>query len=269
MTRRIGSPDREQNPERDRLVGLLCSWPQTQARAATLATGLGLALLPEPVDGPYLRLDESGLALLPGPPLGPVQVDFVAGQMGHRRRFGGGRGQTLARAVGLKAGVHPQLIDATAGLGKDGFVLASLGCSVRLIERSPIVAALLADGLQRARLEPDLAAWMGLRLQLHQGDARQLLPRLCAEQPAEVIYLDPMFPERKKTALVKKEMRLFRQLLGEDADGPELLACALPLASKRVVVKRPRQGEALPGPKPNLVMAGKSTRYDIYLRNGA
>lgn len=248
------------------LAGLHCACPVRRDEARTLAARLGLTLLDQPLDDPCLRLNQTGLALLPGQGMGPVQVDFVAGQMGHRRRFGGGRGQTLARAVGLKGGGNPQLIDATAGLGKDAFVLASLGCSVRLIERSPIIAALLDDGLQRALLEPELTSWLRQRLQLHQGNALELLPRLCAEQPAEVIYLDPMFPERKKSALVKKEMRVFRQLLGDDADAGDLLACALELARKRVVVKRPRQGDALPGPQPHLVMLGKSTRYDIYLR---
>ncbi|MEO5343039.1 MAG: class I SAM-dependent methyltransferase [Gammaproteobacteria bacterium SHHR-1] len=248
------------------LAGLYAD-PQRLAEARALAERLGLPLLAEVGDSACLRLDQTGLALLPAAPLGPLQVDFVAGQMGHRRRFGGGRGQALARAVGLKDGANPQLIDATAGLGKDGLVLASLGCSVRLIERSPIIAALLADGLQRASLQPDLADWLARRVRLHPGDALELLPRLCAEQGADVIYLDPMFPERKKTALVKKEMRLLRQLLGDDADANELLACALGLADRRVVVKRPRLAAPLAGPKPDLVLSGKSTRYDVYLRH--
>lgn len=191
-----------------------------------------------------------------------MRVDFIHGSLGFRARHGGGRGQTLARACGLKPGINPSIIDSCAGLGRDAFVLANLGARVRMIERSPIIAALLFDGLQRARSELN---WLDDRLQLHQGDARCLLPELCASEPTEVIYLDPMYPKREKTALVKKEMRLFRGLVGDDADAPELLALALTLASKRVVVKRPKGAESLQGPKPNLALASKNTRYDIYV----
>ena len=194
---------------------------------------------------------------------GPVCVDFVDGAVGHRRRFGGGRGQLIARAVGLKKGHTPSVVDATAGLGRDAFVLAQLGCRVAMIERSPVVAALLSNGMERAARDEDVASVIE-RLSLHVADAAQWLNALTEEQRPDVVYVDPMHPDRRKAAKVKKEMRLFRQLVGGDEDEGELLKAALLAADKRVVVKRPRKAAAIAGPEPGLVMSGKSTRYDIY-----
>ncbi len=195
---------------------------------------------------------------------GPVFVDFLEGAMGHRRRFWGGRGQLVAKAVGIKKDKIPSIVDATAGLGRDSFILAMLGCQVRMIERSPVVAALLADGMQRALLDEEVVDVMQ-RMSLQTGDARQCLLQLTEEQRPDVVYVDPMHPERTKAAAVKKEMRLFRDLVGIDADDSELLQAALKVAKKRVVVKRPRKAVAIDGPEPSLVYEGKSTRFDVYL----
>ncbi|MFM5136385.1 class I SAM-dependent methyltransferase, partial [Aeromonas rivipollensis] len=132
------------------------------------------------------------LRKLDEPKLGAVYVDFVDGAVAHRRKFGGGRGQSIAKAVGLKSGAMPTVVDATAGLGRDAFVLASLGCKVTLIERSPVVAALLQDGLARAAQDPEIGPWVSERMHLLQGPAVDNLLAL-SERP-EVIYLDPMFP---------------------------------------------------------------------------
>lgn len=193
---------------------------------------------------------------------GPVRVDFVEGAVAHRRLFGGGSGQMIAKAVGIQAGVRPRVLDATAGLGRDAFVLAELGCVVTLIERQPLIAALLADGLQRAQADAEVAAIVA-RMNLLGGNAIDLMKAWHDEAP-QVIYLDPMFPHRDKTALVKKEMRLFRPLVGADDDAPDLLAAALALATHRVVVKRPRKAPAVAGEKPGYVLEGKSSRFDIY-----
>jgi 16S rRNA (guanine1516-N2)-methyltransferase len=189
-------------------------------------------------------------------------VDFVEGAMAHRRQFGGGSGQMIARAVGVQGRVRPRVLDATAGLGRDAFVLAALGCPLILIERQPVVAALLEDGLRRAAADSEVAP-IAARMQLLQGNAIVLLENWPGETP-QVIYLDPMFPHRDKSALVKKEMRLFRPLVGDDDDAPALLAAALQLASHRVVVKRPRKAPAIAGPAPAYALEGKSSRYDIY-----
>ena len=111
------------------------------------------------------------LRKLDEPKLGGVYVDFVEGAVAHRRKFGGGRGQSIAKAVGLKSGAMPTVVDATAGLGRDAFVLASLGCKVTLIERSPVVGALLQDGLARAAQDPEIGPWVSERMHLLQGPA--------------------------------------------------------------------------------------------------
>ena len=193
---------------------------------------------------------------------GPVRVDFVEGAVAHRRLFGGGSGQMIAKAVGIQPGVRPLVLDATAGLGRDAFVLAELGCAVRLIERQPVIAALLEDGLARAMADPEVAPIVG-RMHLRFGNAIELMQAWPDEVP-QVIYLDPMFPHRDKSALVKKEMRLFRPLAGADDDAPALLAAALALATHRVVVKRPRKAPTIAGVQPGYALEGKSSRFDIY-----
>ena len=193
---------------------------------------------------------------------GPVRVDFVEGQAAHRRQFGGGNGQMIAKAVGIAQGIRPQVLDATAGLGKDAFVLASLGCRMTLIERQPLIAALLEDGLARAQRDEEVGPIVA-RMRLLTGNAIERM-RGWEGEPPQVIYLDPMFPHRDKSALVKKEMRVFRPLVGDDLDAPALLEAALALASHRVVVKRPRKAPIIDGPNPSHSLEGKSSRYDIY-----
>lgn len=203
---------------------------------------------------------------------GPVRVDFLSGTQAHRRRFGGGKGQMIARAVGIKAGVFPSILDLTAGLGADGFVLATLGARVHWLERSPVVFRLLEDGLRRAKqqleVEPDeeLAAILA-RLTLSEGDAITYLEALLAKgDRVDVIYLDPMFPERTKSADVKKEMQAFHQLVGRDEDADQLLARALEAVRYRVIVKRPRKAPALGGVAPSHRIEGKTSRFDVYTR---
>lgn len=199
---------------------------------------------------------------------GRIQVDFCAGGASHRRQYGGGKGQMIAKAVGLAAGVKPQVFDATAGLGGDAFVLACLGCEVTMMERSPVAYALLHDGLQRARafaaeVDPELAHILE-RLRLLPGDSIAYLQAQVGVV-AEVIYLDPMFPERQKSAAVKKEMQAFHQVIGQDQDDEALLGAALARASHRVVVKRPRHAPPIGGVKPHYTLEGKSSRFDIHV----
>ena len=236
--------------------------PHLAESAAAWAERLGLAQGGEAQFA--LQLGEQGLQLVElGPQApGPVRVDFVEGAVAHRRLFGGGSGQMIAKAVGVQPGVRPRVLDATAGLGRDGFVLASLGCSVTLIERQPLIAALLEDGLARAAGDRDVGPIVA-QMRLLTGNAIELMNAWQGEPP-QVIYLDPMFPHRDKSALVKKEMRLFRPFVGDDLDAPALLQAALALASHRVVVKRPRKAPIIDGGKPAYALEGKSSRYDIY-----
>ncbi|AIN59924.1 16S rRNA (guanine1516-N2)-methyltransferase [Pseudomonas sp. TE6288] len=236
---------------------------QFQAQAEAWAQRLGLPLVDEAAEF-AVQLGAEGLQIQQlGPQApGPVRVDFVEGQAAHRRLYGGGNGQMIAKAVGIAQGVRPRVLDATAGLGKDAFVLASLGCEMTLIERQPLIAALLEDGLARARGDAEIGPIVA-RMQLLTGNAIERMRAWEGEAP-QVIYLDPMFPHRDKSALVKKEMRVFRPLVGDDLDAPALLEAALALATHRVVVKRPRKAPIIEGGKPSHSLEGKSSRYDIY-----
>ncbi len=194
-------------------------------------------------------------------------VDFVAGAKAHRRKFGGGKGQAIAKAVGLNKASAINVLDATAGMGGDAFVLASLGCTVAMVERSPIVCQLLSDGLERARIfasenDSQLAEVLA-RMSLLPSDSLSLQEQNKVQKP-QVVYLDPMFPERKKSAEVKKEMRFFHELVGADADADALLPMALELAKNRVVVKRPKIAPYLANMEPGYQLVGKSNRFDIY-----
>ena len=215
--------------------------------------------------GLYLAAEEQGIVLHRVGDKGAVWVDFTAGAAQHRRLHGGG--ELLAKAVGRSK--QPTVWDATGGLGRDSFVLAGLGLNVHIFERHPAVYCLLADGLARALLHSDTAETAS-RLTLHHADAAEYMPRLAAEigRP-QVVYLDPMYPERRKSAAVKKEMAFFHELVGIAQNDAALLDAALATATARVVVKRPRLGDFLCGRKPDYQYTGKSTRFDVYSGSGS
>ena len=199
---------------------------------------------------------------------GPILAEFTQGAVDHRRKFGGGKGQLIAKAVGVKAGCYPHVLDATAGLGKDSFVLASLGCKTTMLERSPVVQILLEDGLNRAldfaqREDSELDALLQ-RMVLIKQSSHSYLESLSPEFFPDVIYLDPMFPERQKSADVKKEMAAFHSVVGKDDDADSLLPLALSRVNYRVVIKRPRKAPFLNNQSPSYQLEGKSSRYDIY-----
>ena len=249
---------------------------QAEALLVTLKANLPVHLmvsiaaeLPREAGALVLYIDDQGLSLgetgKKAPK--PIQVDFVGGKAAHRRQYGGGKSQLIAKAVGLKTGVKPRVLDATAGLGGDAFVLAGLGCEMLMMERHPVVAALLQDGLERALSDPD-AAEVTSRMTLVPGNSTESMADAIGDTgfSPQVIYLDPMFPAREKSASVKKEMKLFHQLVGFDTDEADLLATALELATHRVVVKRPRKAPTIEGVAPTYVLEGKSSRYDIYAK---
>jgi 16S rRNA (guanine1516-N2)-methyltransferase len=165
----------------------------------------------------------------------------------------------------MQASALPYVIDATAGLGSDAFVLATLGCRVLMLERSAIIHALLEDGLERGRDDVAVNRSMDERLTLRRKDAIPFLQTLPVRQRPDVVCLDPMYPDTARSALNRKEMRILREMVGEDEDAPELLAAARRQARRRVVVKRPRLAPPLEGSAPSIQLNGKSTRYDIYL----
>lgn len=192
----------------------------------------------------------------------PITVDFVSGANAHRRKFGGGKHQDIARAVGIPKKANISVLDATAGLGRDAFVLASLGCQVTLIERNPVMYYLLQDGLQRAAMDPDTAP-IAARMTLVHADALNQ-----QSGDIDVVYLDPMFPPTQKSAKVKKELRYLHHIVGYDAIGADaLFDWAFRCAHKRVVVKRPRLAPRLAEKVPTLAFEGKSGRFDVYVKS--
>ena len=193
----------------------------------------------------------------------PIYVDFVGGPLGFRRLSGRSRRQPIARAVGLRGGPIT-VVDATAGLARDSFLLACLGCTVTAIERSSVLAALVRDGITRAEHHsPQLDAVLA-RFSLVLGDARSVLRSMTGSNAPDTIYLDPMYPPGKKAALVKKEMRLCRRLVGDDPDAGELFEAACRVAKKRVVVKRQLHAPPL-GPDTDTTRRGTRVRYDVYI----
>lgn len=193
---------------------------------------------------------------------GELRVDFVEGSVAHRLRFGGGRGQDLAKAMGLRAGKTPTIVDATAGLGRDSFLLASLGARVILIERSEQMHELLVQGMKRAAREGGQFREIIGRMTLLKGDALDLIPEL----PSEAILIDPMHPDRKNSALVKQNLRQVREIVGTDDDAADLVQLAIKHARKRVVLKWPAKADPIEGVKKcTHQIIGKTTRYDVFM----
>jgi 16S rRNA (guanine1516-N2)-methyltransferase len=192
---------------------------------------------------------------------GGLVVD-IEPRNGEQRSWPAPKDGALAHALGRKTRT---VVDATTGWGQDSLHIFRMGYEVLCIERSPVMAELLLDGFKRlVELE-----WMQkLNLQsprLLIGNAIDLLATL--ESQPDCIYLDPMFPpKRKKSALPKKAMTVLRDLLGDDQDKEQLFAAALMAAGKRVVVKSPDYAEPLGG-KPNESFHGKLLRYDVYFKS--
>jgi 16S rRNA (guanine1516-N2)-methyltransferase len=239
-----------------------------QARAEALAARLGcpLAAAPPEESAFFLEYVDDRLQLHQSAPRapGPVYVDFCGGKVAHRHHQGEGRRSPIARAVGMKPGFTPKVLDATAGLGRDAFVLASLGCEVLLVEQSPVVHALLEDGLHRAREVKELERIIA-RMSLVCSNAIHVLEDMDVTSRPDCIYLDPMYPHKGKTALAKKEMRTLQLLLGANQRGDELLAAARRSTRRRTAVKRPARAGFLGERKPDFQISSPKTRYDIYL----
>ena len=223
------------------------------ARAIQAAEQAGLLLL----------RDEKGLYLTDGKL--QVRGDFT--QLLPRLRPGNLNGELIVKAARTKRAtqVLPFAIDATAGLGEDSILLAAAGFRVILYENDPVIAALLRDALRRATDDPDLAAVVS-RMELREEDSIAALRRDHREQEVpEVIFLDPMFPERQKSALVKKKFQLLQRLESPCTDEEELLAAALTANPRKILVKRPLKGPWLAGVKPAYSLSGKAVRIDVLL----
>ena len=191
-----------------------------------------------------------------------LKCSFIEGPILHRLKYGKGRGQNLAKAVGMKFNKNRTVVDATAGLGYDAFILASLGANVTLIERSEIIYDLLGKALTEALNFGGEVSNIVKRMDLIFGDSKDILPKL---EP-EVVLIDTMYKERKKSALVKNNMRLVREIVGPDSDYLELVHVALNQARNRVVIKLPRYSDENNNYKPySHQILGKSIRYDVHM----
>ncbi len=220
-----------------------------------------------------LGCDEHGVYLRDlGSKAGVTRVDFLDAGLHYRLRTSGKR-QGLAKAVGLDkvaASRQLQVLDATAGLGRDAAVLAWLGCEVIMLEQNPVMHALLADGLARGLRDADAEfRQVLLRLQLQLADARQWLSaRVKAEVGVpDVVYLDPMFPPRDKSALVKKDMALLHQLLGSEQDLGSLVEAARLVARHRVVLKRPDGKLPADVPAPTMWVGEQPATFAVYVNS--
>lgn len=206
-----------------------------------------------------LELINNKLSLIwEGKQFKPFCVDFLSGKVAHRHQFGGGKGQLIAKAVGLKMYPNPMVLDLSAGFGQDAFVLASLGCQVMMVERCDVMHQLLADGVRRLSADQS-----DIGLTLVHADAQAYLQQL--DTFPDVIYFDPMYPETGNTALNKREMQLLRELVGDDDDAINVFQLARQKAKRRIVIKRPRQGMVIGNAQPDFQAIGKSSRYDVYL----
>ena len=248
---------------------LLYTSSHLEEKAKEKALRLGLEAQPFSVACPNefaLQLDESGLSLVKpsDKKMGGLYIDFCEGALAWRRHHGGGNGQAIAKAMGLKQRKGLSILDATAGTGADSFVLACLGCKVTMLERQPIVAELLQDALDRAHLHSDTQS-IASNMELIKESSLDWMAQQTQEQQFDAVYLDPMFPHSGKSAQVKKSMQFFRDIVGKDEDADSLLQPAWNLAKYRVVVKRPRKSPYLADKTPTLSHEGKANRFDIYV----
>jgi len=252
-----------------RLLSVSFNHPSMKSAAEAFAQTHELACQPLHKAHSELTLNytETGLEIIDLKEKMSLNVDFTGGSLGHRKKYGGGRGQTIAKAIGIKQGKPaPDILDATAGLAKDSYVFACLGCKVTLLERSPVIAALVQDGISRGKLNIEFSETIHRGFTLYNTDALQYILAIDEKNKPEVIYLDPMYPGKKKSASVKKNMQILQKLLGHDLDTSDVLKAALGKAQKRVVVKRPKTAVALLSEyKATLSYESKATRYDVYV----
>jgi 16S rRNA (guanine1516-N2)-methyltransferase len=257
----------------DICIVLASTSPRQKAGATALAEKLDLALHESFANSyPYhlvytdIRLELQHNPNRIGNKEKPIYVDFVPRGSVHQRLLTASVKDPLCKAVGIKRGKRPSVVDATAGLGIDGVTLAWLGCSVILIERAPVVHALLQDGLRRAAEDERLRKIIDGNLTLLEGNSTAILTDL--PSPPDTVLVDPMYPLSAKEARNKKEMRMLRDIVGADIDSRDLFSAALRAAGKRVVVKRPKGSDFIcKEPRPSHQILMKSGRFDVYLKD--
>lgn len=244
------------------LIAVSYSDPSLVSHAQELAQKLNLALVDlEQGFGEYEHLLVQTLKHLEvryydSQALGSFFIDFNSEELRRRCAKAKPQNEAIAKAIGIKPQQQLTVIDATAGIGRDSLILSILGCNVTMLERSKILFALLQDALDRF--------YGDVNLNLLNVDSCDYLQQLASADFPDVIYLDPMYPETKKSAKVKKEMQYLQLLIGKDQGSDKLLAKALQAAKKRVVVKRPKSVKPLAGQEPAWKIQSKQHRFDVY-----
>lgn len=233
-----------------------------RAYAEALAAHLKTTLLDAtPEASIWLSVDAVGLSLTDGDQA--MRGDFT--KLQKRLQYHNLTHELLVKATKVKGREKLRVIDATAGMGEDSLLLAAAGCEVTLYEQDPVIAALLQDTMRRA-LEEAALHEIVMRMQLVEGDSIEHLRKLgeTGERP-DVIYLDPMFPERQKSGLVKKKFQLIHYLEAPAENEEALMQAAIAARPFKIVVKRPAKGPYLAGLKPSYSLDGKAIRYDCYV----
>jgi 16S rRNA (guanine1516-N2)-methyltransferase len=231
---------------------------RAQELAARLGVPVALAGTAAAASGLCLLVSEKGLSLEGG----GMSLAADLSRMVPRLRAGNLNRELVVRAARIRGVAGPlTAVDATAGMGEDSLLLAAAGFSVTLFERDPVICALLGDALARAAADPALAEAVS-RMELRGEDSVPALPALGFSP--DVVLLDPMFPERRKSAAVKKKLQLIQRLERPCDDEHGLMDAARAAGPRRIVVKRPAKGPWLAGEKPSYTVAGKAIRYDCY-----
>lgn len=240
---------------------IVAAAPEFLDRARKIADHLGGDLVTGIACGEerYLRLDEDGLTLVQG------KME-LRGDFKHmiRRVLGGHlQHEKLLKAIRFKEESRQLFaVDATAGLGEDAFIIAASGFHVLMCEYNPVIAALLRDALERALGDTDIGDIVG-RMELREGSSIDILRTL--DREPDLIYLDPMFPAKKKSGISTKKLQLFQKLEMPCADEEELLLAAFAAHPRRIVIKRPVRGEPLAGKKPGYSIDCRNVRYDCHV----
>ena len=190
----------------------------------------------------------------------PFFIDFSSNEI-IRRKNQMNYSQEIAKAVGVKKDFKPKILDTTAGQGRDSFLLASLGCEMIMLERNSVIFLLLNNAIENAKNNVELIDSIN-RMTLLNQDSIEFLKN--NKEYFDVIYIDPMFPKSHKSRLVKKDMQLFREIVGDDLDSVELLRLSMQQNVKRIVVKRMLNSPFINNLKPNFQIKGKTTRFDVY-----
>lgn len=209
--------------------------------------------------GLELKYTEDGLTLTDGKL--SIMVDFK--DMLPRLKQSNLQNEMQVKAARIKGQPMPQkIIDATAGFGEDSLILAAAGFEVDLYEFDDIIALLLEDGLDRAKNIPELAPIVA-RMHFHHADSIQAMQNL--DYLPDSILLDPMFPSRSKSAMIKKKFQLLQKIESPCSVEEELLNAAIAANPKRIIIKRPLKGPFLADKKPSYSLEGKAIRYDCFV----